>query len=34
MVMGTVLFYAVLIILSNLVVDLIQIWINPKIKRD
>ena len=34
MVMGTVLFYAVLIIAFNLVVDLIQIWMNPKIKRD
>lgn len=34
MVMGTVLFYAALIILFNLVVDLIQIWMNPKLNRD
>jgi oligopeptide transport system permease protein len=34
MVMGTVLFYAALIILFNLIVDLIQIWMNPKLNRD
>lgn len=34
MVMGTVLFYAALIILFNLIVDLIQIWMNPKLSRD
>lgn len=30
MVLGTVLFYATLIILLNLLVDLVQIWLNPK----
>jgi len=30
MVMGTVLFYAVLIICLNLVVDLLQMWMNPR----
>ncbi len=34
MVMGTVLFYAALIILFNLIVDLIQIWMNPKLSHD
>jgi oligopeptide transport system permease protein len=34
MVMGTVLFYAALIIVFNLIVDLIQIWMNPKLNRD
>jgi oligopeptide transport system permease protein len=32
MVMGTVLFYATLIILLNLVVDILQVWLNPKIR--
>ena len=32
MVMGTVLFYAVLIILLNLLVDIIQVWLNPKLR--
>jgi len=32
MVMGTVLFYAVLIILFNLLVDVIQVWLNPKLR--
>lgn len=34
MVMGTVLFYAALIIFFNLLVDLIQLWMNPKLSRD
>jgi oligopeptide transport system permease protein len=32
MVLGTVLFYATLIILLNLVVDIIQVWMNPKLR--
>lgn len=32
MVLGTVLFYAVLIILLNLVVDVVQVWLNPKLR--
>jgi oligopeptide transport system permease protein len=32
MVMGTVLFYAVLIIAMNLLVDIIQVWLNPKLR--
>jgi oligopeptide transport system permease protein len=32
MVMGTVLFYATLIISFNLVVDVIQVWLNPKLR--
>jgi oligopeptide transport system permease protein len=32
MVMGTVLFYATLIILLNMVVDILQVWLNPKLK--
>ncbi|MGB0744211.1 MAG: ABC transporter permease [Opitutales bacterium] len=34
LVMGTVLFYAVLIILFNLVVDLIQMWMNPRTRHE
>lgn len=34
MVMGTVLFYAVLIILFNLIVDIIQMWMNPRARHD
>lgn len=34
MVMGTVLFYAVLIIVLNLMVDIIQVWLNPKLRFD
>jgi oligopeptide transport system permease protein len=34
MVMGTVLFYAVLIIVLNLVVDIVQVWLNPKLRFD
>ena len=34
MVMGTVLFYATLIILFNLLVDLIQMWMNPRTRHD
>ena len=33
MIMGTVLFYAALIIVLNLIVDLIQIWINPRLRK-
>ena len=34
MVMGTVLFYAFLIIIFNLLVDIVQMWMNPKIKNE
>jgi oligopeptide transport system permease protein len=34
MVMGTVLFYAVLILFFNLLVDLIQMWMNPRTRND
>jgi oligopeptide transport system permease protein len=30
MVMGTVIFYATLIILLNLIVDIVVVWLNPK----
>jgi oligopeptide transport system permease protein len=32
MVLGTVLFYATLIILLNLIVDIVQVWLNPKLR--
>jgi oligopeptide transport system permease protein len=32
MVLGTVLFYATLIIVLNMVVDIVQIWLNPKLR--
>lgn len=32
LVLGTVLFYAALIILLNLVVDVVQVWLNPKLR--
>lgn len=32
MVMGTVLFYAVLILVMNLLVDILQVWLNPKLR--
>lgn len=34
MVMGTVLFYAVLIIFFNLIVDILQMWMNPRTRND
>ena len=34
MVMGTVLFYAFLIIIFNLLVDLIQMWMQPQTRHD
>jgi oligopeptide transport system permease protein len=34
MVMGTVLLYAVLIILFNLIVDLLQLWMQPRTRHD
>lgn len=34
MVMGLVLFYAILIVGFNLLVDLIQMWMNPRIRND
>ena len=34
MVMGTVLFYAVLILILNLIVDLVQLWMNPRTRYD
>ncbi len=33
MVMGTVLFFATLIILLNLLVDVLQIWLNPRLRN-
>lgn len=32
LVMGTVLFYALLIIVMNLLVDIVQVWLNPKLR--
>ncbi len=32
LVLGTVILYASLIVLLNLVVDVVQIWLNPKLK--
>lgn len=32
MVLGTVLFYATLLILLNLLVDIVQVWLNPKLR--
>ena len=34
MVMGTVLFYAILILILNLIVDLVQLWMNPRTRND
>ncbi len=34
LVLGTVLFYAVLILLANLLVDLVQAWMNPRARHD
>jgi peptide/nickel transport system permease protein len=34
MIMGTVVFAAMLIIVSNLVVDLVQTWLDPRVKYD
>ena len=34
LVMGTVMFYATLIIVLNLVVDIIQVWLNPKLRLE
>jgi oligopeptide transport system permease protein len=34
LVMGTVLFYATLIIVLNFVVDIIQVWLNPKLRLE
>jgi oligopeptide transport system permease protein len=33
LVMGTVLFYAALIIVLNLAVDVVQAWLNPKVRE-
>jgi oligopeptide transport system permease protein len=33
MIMGTVLFYAVLILLFNLIVDVVQAWLDPRLRR-
>jgi oligopeptide transport system permease protein len=32
--MGTVILYAALIVTLNLVVDVVQVWLNPKLKFD
>ena len=32
LVLGTVILYAVLIIALNLIVDVVQVWLNPKLK--
>ncbi|MFM1851979.1 MAG: hypothetical protein RIS54_1663 [Verrucomicrobiota bacterium] len=34
LVLGTVILYAVLIVTLNLIVDLVQVWLNPKLKFD
>jgi oligopeptide transport system permease protein len=34
LVMGTVLFYATLIIVLNFVVDILQVWLNPKLRLE
>lgn len=34
MVMGTVLFYAFLILMMNLLVDILQVWLNPRLRFD
>lgn len=34
MIVGTVLFYATLIILLNMVVDIVQVWLNPKLRLE
>lgn len=34
MVLGTVIFYAALIIFFNLLVDILQVWLNPRVKFD
>ena len=32
MVLGTVILYASLIVVCNLAVDVVQVWLNPKLK--
>ena len=32
LVLGTVLFYATLILMLNLIVDILQAWLNPRIR--
>jgi oligopeptide transport system permease protein len=32
MLMGTTLVYAVLVIVMNLLVDVVQVWMNPKLR--
>ncbi|HXA81107.1 MAG TPA: ABC transporter permease subunit [Opitutaceae bacterium] len=32
LVLGTVLLYATFVILMNLVVDVLQVWLNPKLR--
>ena len=32
MVLGTVLFYAGLIIVLNMIVDIVQVWMNPRLR--
>jgi oligopeptide transport system permease protein len=34
LVLGTVLFYATLIVLFNLAVDIVQVWLNPRLKLE
>ena len=34
LVMGMVVFYAVLIMLANLIVDLVYGWLDPRIRHD
>ena len=34
MIMGTVLFYAALLVLLNLIVDVVQVLLNPRLKFD
>jgi oligopeptide transport system permease protein len=32
MIMGSVLFYAAFVIVMNLVVDIVLVWLNPKLR--
>ena len=32
LVLGTVILYATLIVFLNLIVDVVQVWLNPKLK--
>ncbi len=34
MVIGTVIFFAVLIVIFNLIVDVVQVYLNPRLRFD